>query len=565
MSIRKFTALAFVSVLLAGCGGGANLKFEEQLKSDLAASEAEVAKLRQDVTDALADAKEATDNATEALKAATEAQMKVTEAEKKAMAAEDDAARYRQEAEDAQAAARTAQQQATDANARADAAEGRATAAEGRATAAENQRQQLADQVEEAQQQASSLEASQRAKNLLAAFPDVTGTAPTGDSPVTIRVPSRGSLTFAQGGRSVASLSTPLLSGERGARLTRTRGGTDTTVVYTDRELSRKLLDHYASAKSSADAKQVEATSTATGFPTLAVGSDNLIEDEDWKVSHGFSSSIGASATDRAPTKERASFGGSLHGISGQFLCSGGTGACMITLTSAYNDNDPDNVTPTENRLSSVTMAVSSGATLYFKPSSASASIVLGPEGIQGRVADDSEYMTFGWWGHEPAHVNGTYTFGVFSDVEGTGLQIGGVSGVSGTAEYDGTAVGLYVEQDATTARQGEFTAEVRLTAVFGGTPSLSGEIDNFQTTPRGGSGDSTLSDSWVVVLASGGGVTIRRTGSTSSGAWSHEFVPNHGGARTDAPPPAVTGTFNTEIDNLLQIVGAYGAELQQQ
>ena len=561
MSIQKITALAFVSVLLAGCGGGANLKFEEQLKSDLAASEAEAARLKQDLVDALEDATRATEDAAEAARAATAASMRADAAEKRAADAEAardaDVERYRKEAEDAKAAAQVAQQEAAAANARAD-------AAEGRATAAENQRQQLADQVEEAQQQASSLEASQRAKNLLAALPDIAATAPTGDSPVTISVPSRGSLTFAQGGRSVASLSTPLLSGERGARLTRTRGGTDTTVVYTNRELSRELLDHYADAKSTADAKQLQFGADGAANGSLPAISTNFTEDGIWKVSHGFSSLISASATGdaRAPSKEGASFGGSLHGIPGQFLCEG-TG-CMITLTSAYNLAD---AADDPNKLNSVTMAVSSGATLYFKPSSASASIVLGPSGIQGRVADDSEYMTFGWWGHEPAHVNGTYTFSVFSDVIGTSTNIAAAPG-TGTAEYDGTAVGLYVEQDATTARQGEFTAEVRLTANLTDN-EISGEIDNFQTTPRGGSGDSTLSDSWVVELvttSSADGVArIRRTGSTSTGAWSHEFVPKHGGARSEAPSPAVTGTFNTEIDNLLQIVGAYGAELQQQ
>lgn len=424
--------------------------------------------------------------------------------------------------------------------------------------------QNAVEEAEEAQEQAQSLEANQRAKSLLAAFPVIGDppAAPTGDSPVTMTVPSRGSLRFEQVGRSVSSISTPGLSGERGARLTRTRGGTDTTVVYTDRELSRKLLDHYASFKETADATQIQINATSPTPPAaLAVTtSENIIERTDLNVSHGFSGSIAASATERTPTKERASFSGSLHGIPGQFLCEGE--GCMITLSSTYNAADAD---PDPNKLSTVTMEVSGGHTLHFKPSNASASVTLGPLGIQGRVGDDERYMTFGWWGHEPTHVNGTYTFGVFSDVEGGGQDIAAAvtAGATGTADYDGTAVGLYVDQDATTARQGEFTAEVRLTADFGAS-SLSGEIDNFKTTPRGGSVAPALSNGWVVVLANGGGATIRRTGSTSSGAWAYEFVPKHTHARADAKPPAVTGTFNTEIANLLQIVGAFGAELQE-
>ena len=565
MSIQKFTALAFVSVLLAGCGGGANIEFEDQLKADLAESQAEVTRLTQELTDALETARQATEDATEASRAATAAEMRATAAEQRATDAEAardaDVARYRQEAEDARAAVTAAEQRATAAQAQAD-------AARQQVQEAQQQQQQAQQEAEEARQQTSSLEASQRAKNLLTVFPEIgdSAAAPTGDSPVIMTVPSRGSLTFAQGGRSVAALSSPLLSGERGARLTRTRGGTDTTVVYTDRELSRLLLDHYAAAKPSADAKEL-----VPGTTPAPAATGNLFTDANWKVSHGFAGAVAEAAAgdDRAPTKERASFGGSLHGIPGQFLCEN-TGAtdCMITLTSAYNDTLANGTAAADaNKLNSVTMTVSNGG-LRFKPSSASASVSLGPTGIQGVVGDDGEYMTFGWWGHEPAHINGTYTFGVFSDVVGTGVA----STFTGTAEYDGTAVGLYVDQDATTARQGEYTAAVRLTASFAsGAATISGEIDNFQTTPRGGSGEPTLSDSWVVELNSTSGGTdgtarIRRTGSTSTGAWSHALVPLHAGARAaEDPPPAVTGTFNTQIENLLQIVGAYGAELQQQ
>ena len=545
-NIAAFGMVGCIVLVMAGCGGSDSVKEElAQTQEQLAAAEEERKKA-------------------EAAAAAAEEERKKAEAE--AAAAEEEKKKAEEAAAAAEEERKKAEEEKKKAEEAAAAAEEEKKKAEEEKTAAEQQEQQAREDAQKAQEQAQSLEASQRAKNLLAAFPTIgaTPSAPTGNSPVTMTVPSKGSLKFAQTGRSVSSISTPGLTGERGARLTRTRGGTDTTVVYTDRELSRKLLDHYAQFKPSADAKQLQIDASGSPPAALLVNSVNFIPRTDLKVTHNFSSKISSTATERAPTKVKASFSGSLHGISGQFLCDGAEG-CMITLTSAYNASD---ATTDPNELNSVLMTVgapSGTPALYFKPDSASATVSLGPTGIQGVVADDGQYMTFGWWGHEPASVNGTYTFGVFSDVTGTVIDdISGVgSGVTGTADYDGTAVGLYVDQDATTARQGEFTAEVRLTADFDN-DSLSGEIDTFKTTPRGGSTAPALSDDWAVVLANDGAATIRRTGSTSSGAWAYDFVSNHQYARENAKPPAVTGTFNTQITNLLQIVGAFGAELQQ-
>lgn len=578
------------ALALSACGGGANIEFEDQLKADLAGSQAEVTRLTQELTDALETARQATEDATAASRAATAAEMRATAAEQRADDAEaardEDVARYRQEAEDARAAATAAEQRATAAQAQAD-------AARQQAQQAQQQQQQAQQDAEEARQQAQSAEAIQRARNLLTAFGDTPATAPTGTSPVTMSVPSRNTLRFEQGDRSVSSISTPSLSGERGARLTRTRGGTDTTVVYTDRELTRALLDHYADAKSSADAKQLDGSTTGDSLAEVPVA--NLIGTANatsWKINHGFQTQMTTNNDDTnspvAPVvtdKMAASFSGSLHGIPGRFVCGDGSAECEMTLADTYTASDPQPTNigaRTRYDLTGVALTVPTTQTLYFRPNSATATISLGPAGIgsPGITAGDREYMTFGWWGHEPVSLNGTYTFGVFSVVTApTPIAVGGFpTGVTGTAEYDGIAVGLYVDQDATTARQGEFTAEVRLTAVFDGTASLSGVIDSFNTTPRGASAAPALSDSWVVELKTDGAdvgdapdARIRRTGSTSTGVWSHQFVPVRtatgatvaGADMSGTKPPAVTGTFDTEITNLLRIVGAYGAELQ--
>ena len=200
--ISRFSTLCVLlsALALSACGGGANLKFEEQLKADLAASEARVAELQQDVTDALAAAKEATDDATEALRAATAAEKRADDAEQQHAA---EAARLRQaaddaraEAEDAKAAAEQARRDAQAAQARADEAARQTQAAEAQRQAAEQRQQALEDEAEEAQRRANAAEAKQILAGLDTAIPSavvnvtgkhravatVTTTPPTGSS-----------------------------------------------------------------------------------------------------------------------------------------------------------------------------------------------------------------------------------------------------------------------------------------------------------------------------------------------------------------------------------------------
>ena len=68
-------------------------------------------------------------------------------------------------------------------------------------------------------------------------------------------------------------------------------------------------------------------------------------------------------------------------------------------------------------------------------------------------------------------------------------------------ASFNGTAVGMYVEQDkagaAITKKQGEFVADARLD--HDGT-DLTGTIDGFETTPTGGS-SAPSTTGWIVKL----------------------------------------------------------------
>ena len=219
------------------------------------------------------------------------------------------------------------------------------------------------------------------------------------------------------------------------------------------------------------------------------------------------------------------------------------------------------------NKLTSVVMTVTADdndGKIFFKPSAA---IPLADEGASGVLFNDAQYMTFGWWRTEPTTALGTYEFWVFADGEGLLGEMSTVSSsFSETAEYDGTAVGMYVEQGGlggtgVTTRQGEFVANVRLNASFANPVTLSGKIDGFTTTPTGGSAAPTTSASWSVELENDGTTEIGIRGTTSDGSWSHSFVGNHANPFAGTQPPAVVGSFNASIANLLHLVGAFGAE----
>ena len=430
-----------------------------------------------------------------------------------------------------------------------------------------------------ARRQAGTLEANQRAANLLTVFQAISG-SPLGTSPVVITVPSRSSRpTFKQGELRASSISA---SGLTGARLTRTRLGTEkTTDVYTDRELSRRLLEHYASTTTAGQITLPGTVLTAgtTNFVTQSQSTRPL--SQRLSISDGLPRSLSNTDTgdnighDPAAdmrikaTPSRASFNGNVHGVPGRFECTGGTG-CVLTATGTYNTNA---VATNRNGLNSVTLAVSGGTSpvIVFRPSSTTASIPLCANNVQCMV-DDTEYMEFGWWRDEPVAASGDYAFEVFAKVTGGAATVP----TTGTAEYNGTAVGMYVDEGAPgstggTTRQGEFTADVGLDVEFTGTDvGLSGTIDGFITRPTGGSVAPTTTG-WTVKLVNAGTVaasatdgtaTIELRGTATTGTWSHAFVKQHGTAAADAQPPAVTGTFNTKIEDVLHLVGAYGAEL---
>ena len=440
------------------------------------------------------------------------------------------------------------------------------------------------------QAQSQDLEANQRAQNLKKAFPGggvaEDGTFPSISatvSPVTLAVPSSGRLTLTRGGHVAATLSG---SGTRMTTMALTRGAdSGKTVVYTDRELSRSLLEHFGDQRDASDMTRFNLTGP------LAPGTDKEIPHfsttppvtTTWRISHGIRPAVSQvddpdfvdnPADDNdVPgkvfppnavadnTRMGSSFTGYLFGLSGHFVCAGGTN-CQVQVVPDYADTADSNG---RYALESVSVGVTAtgGGMLYFRPGSSPLRLYEG-----GPVGADVQYMVFGYWREDPTSAAADYEVGVFAqafDHEDTAVStdMSTDAPASFTATYDGTAVGMYVEQDPTnpvdTHRQGEFTADVDL-SISGTLSTLTGTIDDFVTMPTDGSAAPRTSDRWVVDLAAGGDARIRTLTGVKAGNWVSDFVPAHQYAADDEPP-AVTGTFNTRVADFVHLLGAFGAE----
>ena len=476
---------------------------------------------------------------------------------------------------------------------------GQLTTAQQQAATAQQQaataRQEAATATQQAQQRASNLEANQRAQNLKLAFTggdfDPDGDDPFPDisitnSPVTVTVPTRGSLRLVRGGHTATTLSG---AGLRSKTMALTSGAdSGKTVVYTDRELSRSLLEHFGQQRDVVNGivsnrfDLDEAPIAITGGLITYVARPQVTTQ--WRVTHGVRTSltgvlmdhdddpltpnVRVRPADPADPEPRTSYAGHLYGISGNFVC-GGTN-CQIQLAPTYagSEDDEGNSFP----LGSVTLTNTvSGSPLFFQPSSPTATI---PLYQGGPVGPDAEYMVFGFWREDPTSVAAAYEVDVFAQAFNNATNSQALSGTI-TATYDGTAVGMYVEQDPTnpvdTHRQGEFVADVDLR--LNGTPDdaetqtvLTGTVDDFVTTPTGNSAPPRTADRWVVSLNGAGDVDIGTLAGTTMGNWEHTYVRAHRYAAmadgtADPTPPAVTGTFNASIEDFVHILGAFGVE----
>ena len=270
--------------------------------------------------------------------------------------------------------------------------------------------------------------------------------------------------------------------------------------------------------------------------------------------------------TDNAKENERA---GTFAGVPGTFVCGAGAGA-VCTLTK-----------DAKGKLMGI------GAGWTFRPDGTASNIK-----VQD-VIKDADYLAYGYWLETTTKADGSMTYGV--NVFATGSKLfatGSIEALVKTATYTGNATGLYTEKDFSTgagipAAAGQFTADAKLTAMFGGDDvpvndkyTISGTVNNFRNTD----GDMISGGAWSVNLSKSDfsgraagvvdgtpGTTFANTfggSTTGGGSWTGMF---YGPVTADDTttgdvneaitgyPSGVAGEFNAHFGNG-HVIGAFGA-----
>ena len=231
----------------------------------------------------------------------------------------------------------------------------------------------------------------------------------------------------------------------------------------------------------------------------------------------------------------RFSTSGSLHGVAGTYTCTG-------TCGSSFNADD---------------VLVLTG-TWTFKPSNPSAPVM------------DGAAVQYGWWTHDLGKTSAVarvyYGPKDMNEVAYTG---------GGKATYTGDAVGQYaIHRGAGSDNDsGAFTADVTLNANFGTNAEISGMVDGFM-------GADGMARDWEVALraatiTSGAWAPVDAPGNTAMTVWTMGGVKGSAagswrgqtygpGATPDVTltPAAVAGAFSAEHGNIGNMIGSFGADV---
>ncbi|MDE0055456.1 MAG: hypothetical protein OXT64_14575 [Gammaproteobacteria bacterium] len=277
------------------------------------------------------------------------------------------------------------------------------------------------------------------------------------------------------------------------------------------------------------------------------------------------------------------SIDGSLDGVAGSFSCANAEGCSFVV----------DHLTAEDYTTSSTGVS--------FTPDDGSAQpvnpVVLG-------TVPRADYLAFGHWLYIPEDLTDTvnYEFGVFAS-GGDPFEAANLAGLTGTAIYEGEAVGMYYVDGLTDSPTvGSFTADVALTADFGDSNAagfIDGEVKSFEfeddvasSLPTSitltaspydyqleyygvQSGTTNIfhtSRSDLPAPFAGGDITGAAQASVDEtgwhGEWNGVFYGN-GSSATDHPT-SVAGTFNvSEWDDYNRVgnglTGSFGAHRQEQ
>jgi len=249
---------------------------------------------------------------------------------------------------------------------------------------------------------------------------------------------------------------------------------------------------------------------------------------------------------ERYPERYSIDISGTLQGAPGAFRCAGATvdGTCTVDISG------PDNYV----------FANGTGMEWQFIPTSATSKVII----------PDGEYMWFGWWKREPIETTPNADDAVYQYAANYGgtNAVADVTGATGSATYEGAAVGFYGFYDIEAAeddrsRAGRFQATATLIADFdaAGQGTLSGSITDFDTEPTW---EVTLKSRAIADIGTPADDTVSwtiRGLPRDGGQWEAAFHSNFESPAATAQPTGVVGSFTAQYGDHRKMVGAFGAE----
>ena len=255
--------------------------------------------------------------------------------------------------------------------------------------------------------------------------------------------------------------------------------------------------------------------------------------------------------TDRYPERYSIDISGMLQGAPGTFRCAGtgmddgSGGSCTVDLSGPNN----------------YVFANGTDVEWQFIPTSATSKVII----------PDAEYMWFGWWQREPIETTPNNVNAVFNYAANYGgtNPVTNVTGATGTATYEGAAIGYYGVYDIEAAeddrsRSGAFQAKATLIADFdaAGEGTLSGSITEFNTEPTWSVTLQSQTISSGAVAAAADTVSWTISGlPRDGGQWEAAFHSNFESPAATAQPTGVAGAFTAQYGAHRKMIGAFGAE----
>jgi len=186
----------------------------------------------------------------------------------------------------------------------------------------------------------------------------------------------------------------------------------------------------------------------------------------------------------------------------------------------------------------------------------------------------DTDYLVGGVWLFVPQGATSTRDLevGAFADGPDANLTPAAYLSSASTATYRGDAYGLYLGRSADVGEYGgEFDANIRLTATFGGAPTISGSVSDVYVRDIGDTsfealvGNPSLTLQSATISASAGGFFTGNThtsvaGYTYTGKWGGQFY----GSQADSVGGTFGGSTSGNADGYEEsFVGVFGAYKQ--